>query len=104
MKSILLFFVLIVIFVVAITFGANNDQNVVFNYLVAQSQFRLSSLLAMLFGIGFMLGWLFSGYFYFKEKLKLSSTMRKLKKLQKKYDEEIVTRQKEQVSTLTERK
>ena len=104
MKFILLFFVLIVIFVVAITFGANNDQNVVFNYLVAQSQFRLSSLLAMLFGIGFMLGWLLSGYFYFKEKLKLSSTMRKLKKLQKKYDEEIVTRQKEQVSTLTERK
>lgn len=89
MKFVLLFLLLIVIFAVSITFGANNDQNVIFNYLLAQSQFRLSSLLGMLFGIGFILGWLFSGYFYFKQKLKLSSVQRQLKKLQKKYDEEV---------------
>ncbi|WP_276921057.1 LapA family protein [Frischella perrara] len=94
MKFVFLFLLLIVVFVISITFGANNDQHIVFNYLVGESEFRLSTILALLFGLGFLVAWLFAGYFYFIEKIKLSSALRKLKKLQSKYYEEITNRPK----------
>ena len=69
-KYILGFIIILAIVLVAITVGANNDQIITFNYIVAQSQFQLSTLVAILFGLGLILGWFITGFFYLKLKIK----------------------------------
>lgn len=98
MKFIIFFLLLIIIFAVSITLGANNDQSVIFNYLIDQTEFRLSTLLAILFGSGFVLGWLLTGIFFLRVKLKLVSVQRKLNKVQKMYDDEVSNRQKNELT------
>ncbi|HDR1340899.1 TPA: LapA family protein, partial [Pasteurella multocida] len=79
---------------VAITIGANNDQIISFNYMVAQSEFRLSTLVAILFGLGLILGWLISAIFYIKLKLKNMSLTRQLKRQTLQINELTTTRDK----------
>ena len=67
-KYILSFIVVVAVILVGITIGANNDQLITFNYVVAQSELRLSTLVAILFGFGLILGWLITGIFYLKVK------------------------------------
>ena len=62
-KYLVIFLVVLVIFIISITLGAKNDQIVTFNYLLARGDFRVSSLLATLFGAGFILGWVICGLF-----------------------------------------
>lgn len=94
MKYVILIILLVIIFAISIALGSANDQIVTFNYLIAKSEVRLSVLLAILFGSGFLVGWVLTGIFFIKYKLQHSSTKRKLNKLQKKYDEDIVDHQK----------
>ena len=63
-KYILAALVIITLVIVGITIGANNDQMITFNYAIAQSELRLSTLVAILFGFGLILGWLITGIFY----------------------------------------
>ena len=49
MKYLLIFLLVLAIFVISVTLGAQNDQQVTFNYLLAQGQYRISTLLAVLF-------------------------------------------------------
>lgn len=84
MKFILILVVLIFVFVIAIAFGSGNDQTVVFNYLIAESPLRLSTLVGAAFGFGFILAWLLCGFYIFRMKLKLGSVQRQLKKLEAK--------------------
>ena len=67
-KYILGLIIVLAIVLVAVTIGANNDQVITFNYIVAESQFQLSTLVAILFGFGLILGWLITGFFYLKLK------------------------------------
>ncbi|MDF7666303.1 lipopolysaccharide assembly protein LapA domain-containing protein [Orbaceae bacterium ESL0727] len=99
MKFVILFLLIIVIFAISITVGASNDQLVTFNYLIAQTEIRLSTLLAVLFGSGFLVGWVLTGIFFLRVELRLTATKRKLAKLQKKYDDEIANKQKDQLTT-----
>ncbi|WP_282744722.1 LapA family protein [Proteus columbae] len=64
------------------TLGTNNDQVVTFNYLIAQGEYRISTLLATLFGGGFILGWIVSGIFYLRVRLSLGRAKRKIKRLE----------------------
>lgn len=82
MKYLLIFILVLVIFVISITLGAHNDQIVNFNYLVAQGEYRLSTLLAILFGSGFVLGWLICGLFYLRTRIALGRAERKIKRLE----------------------
>lgn len=82
MKYLLIFILVLVIFVISITLGAHNDQIVNFNYLVAQGEYRLSTLLAILFGSGFMLAWLICGLFYLRTRIALGRAERKIKRLE----------------------
>ena len=68
-KYILAALVIITLAIVGITIGANNDQMITFNYAIAQSELRLSTLVAILFGFGLILGWLITGIFYLRLKL-----------------------------------
>ena len=68
-KYILGLIIVLAIVLVAVTIGANNDQVITFNYIVAESQFQLSTLVAILFGFGLILGWLITGFFLLKIKI-----------------------------------
>ncbi|OCG01219.1 LapA family protein [Gilliamella sp. wkB112] len=94
MKLVISILLIIVIFAISITIGAANDQVVTFNYLFAKAELRLSVLMAILFGSGFIVGWILTGIFFIKSKLQLSSSKRKFNKLQKKYDEEVTSNKK----------
>jgi len=84
-KYLLIFLVVLVIFIISITLGAKNDQIVTFNYLLAQGDFRVSTLLASLFGAGFILGWVICGLFWLRMRLALSHARRKIKRLEAQY-------------------
>lgn len=82
MKYLLIFLLVLVIFVISVTLGAHNDQVVSFNYLVAQGDYRVSTLLAALFGAGFVLGWVICGLFYLRTRIALGRAERKFKRLE----------------------
>lgn len=82
MKYLLIFLLVLVIFVISVTLGAHNDQVVNFNYLVAQGDYRVSTLLATLFGAGFVLGWIICGLFYLRTCIALGRAERKIKRLE----------------------
>jgi uncharacterized protein HI_1222 len=79
-KYILGIVIFIAIVLVAITIGANNDQVITFNYIVAESQLQLSTLVAILFGLGLIFGWLITAFFYLKLKLKNMALARQVKR------------------------
>jgi putative membrane protein len=81
-KYLLIFLLVLVIFVISVTLGAHNDQVVNFNYLVAQGDYRVSTLLATLFGAGFVLGWIICGLFYLRTRIALGRAERKIKRLE----------------------
>ena len=82
MKYLLIFLLVLAIFVVSVTLGAQNDQLVTFNYLLAQGEFRISTLLAVLFAAGFAIGWLICGLFWLRLRVKLARAERKIKRLE----------------------
>ncbi len=82
MKDLLIFFLVLAIFVISVTLGAQNDQQVSFNYLLAQGEYRVSSLLAVLFAAGFVIGWLVCGLFWLKVRVSLVRAERKIKRLE----------------------
>ncbi|RZN59777.1 LapA family protein [Avibacterium paragallinarum] len=79
-KYVLGFIILLAVILVGITVGANNDQIITFNYIFAQNEIQLSTLVAILFGFGFILGGIVTGFFYLKLKLKNMSLSRKIKR------------------------
>ncbi|WP_407437146.1 LapA family protein [Lelliottia sp.] len=82
MKYLLIFLLVLAIFVISVTLGAQNDQLVSFNYLLAQGEYRVSSLLAVLFAAGFAIGWLVCGLFWLKIRVSLARAERKIKRLE----------------------
>jgi len=81
-KYLLIFLLVLAIFVVSITLGAQNDQVVNFNFLVVQGEYRVSTLLAILFAAGFILGWLICSLFWLRVRLSLVRAERKVKRLE----------------------
>ena len=79
-KYILGFVIAVAVILVGVTIGANNDQLITFNYVIAQSELRLSTLVAILFGFGLILGWLITGIFYLKIKLQNIALNRRVKR------------------------
>jgi len=86
-KYLLIFLLVLVIFIISITLGAHNDQVVIFNYLLAQGQYRVSTLAATLFAAGFVLGWAICGLFWLRLRVSLAHSQRKLKRLQQKLEQ-----------------
>ncbi|WP_440864314.1 LapA family protein [Symbiopectobacterium purcellii] len=82
MKYLLIFLLVLAIFIISITLGAHNEQVVTFNYLLAQGEYRVSTLLATLFAVGFVLGWVICGLFYLRLRITLSRAQRKIKRLE----------------------
>lgn len=87
MKYLLIFLVVLVIFIISVTLGAHNDQIITFNYLLAQGEFRISTLLAVLFGAGFILGWAICGLFWLRVRVSLGNAQRKVRRLQQQIEQ-----------------
>jgi putative membrane protein len=88
-KYLLIFLLVLVIFVISITLGANNDQVVIFNYLLAQGEYRVSTLLATLFAVGLVLGWVVCGLFYLRVRISLGRAERKIKRLESQLEQPV---------------
>ncbi|MFT8211378.1 MAG: LapA family protein [Symbiopectobacterium sp.] len=82
MKYLLIFLLVLAIFIISITLGTHNEQVVTFNYLLAQGEYRVSMLLATLFAVGFVLGWVICGLFYLRLRIMLGRAQRKIKRLE----------------------
>jgi len=85
MKRFLTLVVIILLFTIAIVLGLKNQQAVNINYLLAQSEIRLSTLLA----INFLFGFIISGCFGISFYLRLAMKNRQLRKLNKKQHKEL---------------
>lgn len=81
-KYFLILLLAVAFFIISITLGSSNDQVITFNYLIAKGDFSLSSLLASLFGVGFVLGWLICAVFYLRTIVSLKNARRKIKRLE----------------------
>jgi len=66
--------------------GAYNNQVITFNYLLAQGEYRVSTLLVALFTIGFLLGWIICALSYLQVYISLSKARRKIKQLELQLD------------------
>lgn len=75
---------IIALFLVALALGAQNQEVVNFNYLLAKGDFHLSTLLGVVFVAGFALAWLIVGVIQFKSKMTIRRLNRQLKKSQSK--------------------
>lgn len=77
MKIIIGLIILAILFAVGITLGTQNDQLVHVNYLVAQGEYRLSTLLAIVFAAGFLIGWIVFGIVLLRLRIKNSQLRKK---------------------------
>ncbi|MDC9596243.1 LapA family protein [Xenorhabdus anantnagensis] len=82
MKYFLILLLALVVFIISVTLGANNNQIVTFNYLIAKGNYPVSTLLATLFAVGFILGWSICGVFYLRACFSLRHAKRKIKRLE----------------------
>ncbi|MBL4283417.1 LapA family protein [Vibrio fluvialis] len=72
--------VLLALFLIALALGSQNQEIVTFNYLLAQSEFHLSTLLGSVFVVGFLIAWIIFGSMHLKSQLEIRKLNRKLKK------------------------
>ncbi|MBR9727230.1 LapA family protein [Shewanella intestini] len=89
MKS---FFAIVIVglcFVLALVFGARNEQVVTISYFVAQGEFRLPIVLAVVFLTGFIISWLFASYYILRLKIRLRKQNKQLDKLTLQHERQI---------------
>ncbi|WGO82403.1 LapA family protein [Arsenophonus apicola] len=104
MKYFLILLLAIAIFIVSVTLGSSNNQIITFNYLIAKGDYPISTLLAVLFAVGFVLGWLICGVFYAKALISLSNARRKIKRLESQLVESLQSDNDTKVALVTNEK
>ncbi|GHA12546.1 LapA family protein [Oceanisphaera arctica] len=87
MKIIFGLVILAILFAVGLTLGSQNDQLVHVNYLLAQGDYRLSTLLAVVFVAGFVIGWLVFGLILLRLKMNNSGLRKKVERQQRELEE-----------------
>ena len=80
MKSFIVSIIVLFMFILAFTFGAQNQNVVTINYFINQSDFKVSFVLSMAFLFGFFLSWLFAFFYIVKLKIQLTYAQSKIKK------------------------
>jgi len=73
----------IALFLIALALGSQNQSVVTFNYLLAQGDFHLSTLLGVVFVSGFALSWVVFGSMHLKSQLQVVRLKKKLSKQSK---------------------
>lgn len=70
----------LVLFLIALALGSQNQELVSFNYLLAKGEFHLSTLLGVVFVVGFALAWVIFASIQLKTQLQVIRLKKKLKK------------------------
>ncbi|GGA73755.1 hypothetical protein GCM10011369_14430 [Neiella marina] len=86
MKLFLTIVIVVLLVVLGLSFGAQNDTQVTVNYLIAQDTFSLPSVIAVVLVFGFILGWATTAAGYFSQRWKYGRLLRKNRKLQRQID------------------
>ncbi len=69
------------LFLIALALGSQNQEIVTFNYLLAKGEFHLSTLLGVVFVVGFGLAWVIFASIQFKTQLQVRRLKKKLKSM-----------------------
>ncbi|AVT49608.1 LapA family protein [Shewanella baltica] len=89
MKSFVATVLVALLFILALIFGARNEQVVTISYFVAQGEYRLPVVLAIVFFAGFILSWLVASYYIVRLKLSLATTKKKLNQVMAKAPQDV---------------
>ncbi|MEO3735775.1 LapA family protein [Shewanella baltica] len=89
MKSFVATVLVALLFIMALIFGARNEQVVTISYFVAQGEYRLPVVLAIVFFAGFILSWLVASYYIVRLKLSLATTRKKLNQVMAKAPQDV---------------
>ncbi|MCS6234198.1 DUF1049 domain-containing protein [Shewanella baltica] len=89
MKSFVATVLVALLFILALIFGARNEQVVTISYFVAQGEYRLPVVLASVFFAGFILSWLVASYYIVRLKLSLATTRKKLNQVMAKAPQDV---------------
>lgn len=89
MKSFVATVLVALSFILALIFGARNEQVVTISYFVAQGEYRLPVVLAIVFFAGFILSWLVASYYIVRLKLSLATTKKKLNQVMAKAPQDV---------------
>ncbi|MDO6640515.1 MULTISPECIES: lipopolysaccharide assembly protein LapA domain-containing protein [unclassified Shewanella] len=81
MKSFIAIVIVGLFFVLALLFGAKNEQIVTVSYFIAEGQYRLPVVLAVVFFSGFVISWLFAAYYILKFKIILRKNKKQIAQL-----------------------
>ena len=73
--------IVLALFLIALALGSQNQEVVNFNYLLAQGEFHLSTLLGGVFVSGFILAWVMFGGVHLRSQLQIRKLKKQLKKL-----------------------
>ncbi|GAK87657.1 arginine/ornithine antiporter ArcD [Vibrio ponticus] len=73
--------IVLALFLIALALGSQNQAVVTFNYLLAQGDFHLSTLLGVVFVTGFAIAWIIFGSLHLKSQLQVRKLNKQLKKL-----------------------
>lgn len=76
LRTLLSLIPVVIIFVIALAFGAQNDQSISVDFFFGQAELSVASLLAIFIGIGFLIGLVSMAMNYWRMRLQI----RKLKK------------------------
>lgn len=83
MKGLFTFLVLIVVLVIAIIIGSRNQELITINYLIAQSELRESTLMAIILSLGIVIGMLTMFGSWLKLSWQVKSLKNQVKRLSK---------------------
>ncbi len=83
MRTLIILIILVLIAAVALTLGAENEQLVQINYLLARGEFHLSSLLIGWFFAGFLLACLLLGFGYLRARWEIRGLLKRLQRQEK---------------------
>ncbi|KFZ38393.1 hypothetical protein HR45_02800 [Shewanella mangrovi] len=82
MKSFVVTVIVALLFIIALIFGARNEQLVTINYFVVEGEYRLPLVLAVVFFAGFVCCWLVAFFYILRLKLSLKRARRRLMTLE----------------------
>ncbi|MFC6440029.1 LapA family protein [Bowmanella sp. JS7-9] len=81
MKKLLIFLIFLFVMLVAVAVGAQNDQWIQVNYIIASSQMHVATLMALSIGLGFILALSLSGLVMLRLSWHNKHLQRRLKRL-----------------------
>ncbi|BDY05068.1 lipopolysaccharide assembly protein LapA domain-containing protein [Ferrimonas sp. YFM] len=87
MKALLITALIAVFFIVAMAFGARNDELITLNYFIARGEFSLPMVLAVTFFSGFVISWLITMALMLGQRFKLRRILARNQQLEKRLAE-----------------